>query len=333
MTAHLAPGTTDIDTLSEASAPVYKTVVVGVPLPMTARLLWTWLEAGHQVVEFWMPPGLDRGLSRRDRQLAVCRPGWSVAAALKRFEIPLRHVGRQDLAQDESLVERVAQSDLLLSCLYPYRLPPRLLKQAGGRALNLHPALLPAWRGCAPLASMVRAGRAALDGGVTLHVMVDKFDAGAIVAAIPVPLRPDQDWPRWSQALARASGALVRQGVEPFLRGEIDPRPQPASPTPRSLRADAEFVIDKTISHDRADMHLSLFGRYGSIDLKTDDRTVRVLGRMRSLGPPTGEPPKIGTFFVAMDLADARCRFRRRLPGASRRLRLNRLLSWLTAPY
>lgn len=315
------------------NAPVYRAVVAGVPSTMTARLLWRWLEAGHQVTELWMPAGLDRGMLRRERQLGFFRPGWSVAAAARRFNIPVRHVEREALAKDESLAESVERSDLILSCMFPYRVPSHLLTLAGGRALNLHPAMLPAWRGSAPMISMVRAGRAALDGGVTLHVMVDRFDAGAIVAAVPVPLDPGRDWIWWAQALSRASGDLVREGVEPFLRGEIDPRPQPASPTPYALRANAQFAIDKTTSYDQADRHLSLFGGYASRDLRTDDRTIRVLGRARSLGPPTGEPPRIGPFFVAMDLADARCRFRRRLPGASRRLRLKRLLRWVIAAY
>lgn len=324
---------TDVDTRNEMNAPVYRAVVVGVPSTMTARLLWRWLEAGHEVTELWMPAGLDRGMLRRERQLGFFRPGWSVAAAVRRFSIPVRDVGREILAKDESLARSVERSDLILSCMFPYRLPPHLLARAGGRALNLHPALLPAWRGCAPIDSMVQAGRAAVDGGVTLHVMVDKFDAGAIVAAVPVPLDPGKDLIWWAQALSRASGDLVHIGVEPFLRGEIEPRPQPDSPTPYAGKATAQFAIDKTTSFDQADRHLSLFGRSAALDLKTDDRTIRVLGRARSLGPPTGDPPRIGPFFVTMDLADARCRFRRRLPGASRRLRLKRLLRWTIAAY
>ncbi|MEO1223485.1 MAG: formyltransferase family protein [Pseudomonadota bacterium] len=315
------------------NAPVYRAVVAGVPSTMTARLLWRWLEAGHQVTELWMPAGLDRGMLRQERQLGIFRPGWSVAAAVRRFNIPVRDVGREVLAKDGSLAESVERSDLILSCLFPYRVPSHLLTLAGGRALNLHPAMLPAWRGSTPMLSMVRAGRAARDGGVTLHVMVDRFDAGAIVAAVPVPLHPGKDWIWWAQALSRASGDLVHVGVEPFLRGEIEPRLQPASPTPYAGRANAQFAIDRTTSYDQADRHLSLFGRSSALDLKTDDRTIRVLGRARSLGPPTGEPPRVGPFFVTMDLADARCRFRRRLPGASRRFRLKRLLRWIMAPY
>lgn len=280
-----------------------------------------------------MPAGLDRGMLRQERRLGFFRPGWSVTAAVSRFDIPVRDVQREVLATDEALARSVERSDLVLSCLFPYRVPSHLLAMAGGRALNLHPALLPAWRGCAPIDSMVQAGRAAADGGITLHVMVDKFDAGAIVAAVPVPLDPSKDMVWWAQALSRASGDLVHVGVEPFLRGEIEPRPQSASPTPYAGKANARFAIDKTTSHDQADRHLSLFGRTTTVDLKTDGRTIRVLGRARKLGPPTGRPPRIGPFFVSMDLGDARCRFRRRLPGASRRLRLKRLLRWVIAPY
>jgi hypothetical protein len=311
----------------------YRAVVLGDFSPMTARVVWTWLKRGNCIDFFGAYFDPKMAAIRLDRRLAWLRPGWSVSAALKRYRIPLIDVRNSGALKDPTLVRRVADADLLLSSLFQFKAPAVTLAAANGKALNLHPALLPAWRGSAPVHSMVQAGRAAEDGGVTLHVMVERFDAGDIVEAIAVPLRPDQDWNRWRQALARAAGTLVDRGILPFMAGEIEPKPQDTTPAPRSRTADRRFIIDSATTADEARAFLRLLGHAQSLDLNIGSEFVRIVGRIRRLGPPTGQLPQIHPLSVTMDLADARCRFRRRLSGASWRFRLRRLLSLISARY
>lgn len=311
----------------------YTAVVLGDYSPITARLVWAWLGRGHRIDSFWTCVEPKMAALRIDRQLAYVRPGWSVSAALKRHAVPVVEITRERLTEDQALGRRVAEADLLISCMFALRVPAGLLAAAGGRALNLHPALLPAWRGSAPLHSMVQAGRGAVDGGLTLHAMVERFDAGAIIASIAVPLAPGQTWIEWRLALARAAGAMVDRGIVPFMTGDIAPRPQGKSPTPYSRKADRHFVIDRGTQWEKADRLMTLLGRSQSVDLDTGRRLCRVVGGIRKLGPPTGQAARAGPFAVSMDLVDARCRFRRRLPGASRRFRLRQLWSLIKAPY
>jgi methionyl-tRNA formyltransferase len=71
-----------------------------------------------------------------------------------------------------STVERV------VVCAYGLYIPPRLLDQS--LWMNVHPSLLPRWRGAAPVERAILAGD--LETGVTIHETVAELDAGPVAA-------------------------------------------------------------------------------------------------------------------------------------------------------
>ena len=85
------------------------------------------------------------------------------------------------------LAERLAP-DLVLSVFYREMLPRRVLEAARVAALNLHPSLLPAYRGRAPINWVLVHGES--ETGVTLHHMIGRADAGDIVGQSAVPIAP-----------------------------------------------------------------------------------------------------------------------------------------------
>ena len=89
------------------------------------------------------------------------------------------HRGAEELAD-------CLDPDLILSVFYRDLLSDEVLRTARLAALNLHPSLLPAYRGRAPLNwALVNGER---ETGVTLHHMVAKADAGDIVAQRKIPI-------------------------------------------------------------------------------------------------------------------------------------------------
>jgi methionyl-tRNA formyltransferase len=75
---------------------------------------------------------------------------------------------------------RAVAPDLLLSVMFRQMLKAELLATAGQGALNLHPSLLPKFRGRSPINWVLVEGET--ETGVTLHHMVEKPDRGDIVA-------------------------------------------------------------------------------------------------------------------------------------------------------
>jgi methionyl-tRNA formyltransferase len=68
------------------------------------------------------------------------------------------------------------QVDRMVVCAYGLYIPPRLLEQS--LWLNVHPSLLPRWRGAAPVERAIIAGDET--SGVTIHRTVAELDAGPI---------------------------------------------------------------------------------------------------------------------------------------------------------
>jgi methionyl-tRNA formyltransferase len=84
---------------------------------------------------------------------------------------------------------RSAAPDFLFSFYYRQMLSPALLDIPPRGALNMHGSLLPKYRGRAPVNWAVLHGER--ETGATLHYMLEKPDAGDIVAQQAVPILPD----------------------------------------------------------------------------------------------------------------------------------------------
>ena len=114
---------------------------------------------------------------------------WYKTPAEAASEHGFRVIYSEDLGSGS--VEELAESlapDLILSVFYRDLLSERVLKAARLAALNLHPSLLPAYRGRAPINWVLVNGET--ETGVTLHHMVGRADAGDIVAQRAIPIEP-----------------------------------------------------------------------------------------------------------------------------------------------
>ncbi len=80
-------------------------------------------------------------------------------------------------------------AQVVVVAAYGLLIPESLLEQA--LWLNVHPSLLPRWRGAAPVERAIMAGDAAT--GVTIHRTVKELDAGPIAAQEAFPIGPADD--------------------------------------------------------------------------------------------------------------------------------------------
>lgn len=87
-------------------------------------------------------------------------------------------------------IERIGQlaPDMIFSFYYRHLLSDEILRLAPAGAFNLHGSLLPKYRGRAPLNWVLVNGET--ETGVTLHRMVKRADAGAIVAQQRITISP-----------------------------------------------------------------------------------------------------------------------------------------------
>lgn len=109
---------------------------------------------------------------------------------------------------------------------YGQIVPGALLDLPHG-ALNLHPSLLPRHRGASPIPAAILAGDA--ETGVTLMRMDRGLDTGPIVAQVHHPLDGRETAPFLEDVLEAEAGSLLDLNLRPWVRGELEPRPQSGS--------------------------------------------------------------------------------------------------------
>lgn len=107
---------------------------------------------------------------------------------------------------------------------YGYILKPPLLAMPSLGFLNIHPSLLPRYRGAAPIQRAILAGER--ETGVTVIVLSEQVDAGDITEQEAVPVGPDETAGELSQRLADAGARLVLNALARFGEGTATRTPQ-----------------------------------------------------------------------------------------------------------
>ena len=221
------------------------------------------------------------------------------------------------------------QVDVILSVHFARILPGALLSKLTIPVLNLHPTLLPAYRGATPLVSMVVDDAQDRFSGVTLHQIVPAIDAGPIFASCKVPFPKDKNMRRWELDLARAGAELVLKTVPAILRGEITPIEQSEEmATYRNTVAD-DLKITPARATDHVARLFETIGRARPLQIDVAEKSYAVTRISRKLGPPTGQPPRLGWLYIDADTADARVRLRRKPTWEGRRRRTEARLLYL----
>lgn len=95
--------------------------------------------------------------------------------------------------------------DVIFSFHYRHMLNDAIISSASRGAFNLHASLLPKYRGRAPLNWVLANGER--ETGVTLHHMVKRADAGAIIAQSKVPIADHDDALTLHHKMCAAAGA------------------------------------------------------------------------------------------------------------------------------
>jgi methionyl-tRNA formyltransferase len=125
-----------------------------------------------------------------------------------------------DVRQPERLHESVDVGgvEAMVVVAYGALIPEALLDRT--LWLNVHPSLLPRWRGAAPVERAIMAGDR--ETGVTIHRTTPELDAGPIAAQRAFPIEPDED----AGAVYAKAGALAAELLADVLGGTPDFRPQ-----------------------------------------------------------------------------------------------------------
>ena len=133
-------------------------------------------------------------------------------------------------------------ADLLVTCDYGQILAPATLATARCGGVNLHAALLPKYRGAAPINWAIYHGET--ETGVTVIHMTPRIDAGPSIAQTRVPIGPDETAAELEVRLAEIGARLMCEAIELLEAGRARPLPQDAAQAgkaPRLKKTDGQI--------------------------------------------------------------------------------------------
>jgi methionyl-tRNA formyltransferase len=183
--------------------------------------------------------------------------------------------------------ERIAEADpeVVAICAYGALIREPLLSEH--QMLNVHPSLLPRWRGAAPIERAIEAGDE--ETGVTIMRPTAEFDAGPIAVERAETIRPDDDYASLSARLAALGGELLVEALD--LEPSFREQPDTAVTYADKIRPE-DRLLDPKLTADLLERRVRALrphiGAY--VELPWDERLrVNSATLAADQGPPPGE--------------------------------------------
>jgi methionyl-tRNA formyltransferase len=191
-------------------APSLRIVYFGTPA-FAVPTLTALIRSRHKVVTLVSQPDRPKG---RGHHVAAT-PTKEVAVLTG---IPVLQPTR---LRDDAFLAAIAdlRPDLGVVAAYGRLLPDALLRIPRLGMINVHGSLLPKYRGAAPVHRAVIAGDTVT--GVTIMRVVTELDAGPMMAAVTVPIAPDDTSLDVENSLATSGATLLVDVVDHLSRGPI----------------------------------------------------------------------------------------------------------------
>jgi methionyl-tRNA formyltransferase len=183
-------------------------------------VLFAYHEMGHACLEALLALGAPVAALFSHRDAPGEEIWWRSCADLARANsIPVHlpdKIGAEEIAQVAAMRPAV-----VYSFYYRNLLPPALIALAPLGAYNLHGSLLPKYRGRAPVNWMLANGER--EAGATLHHMVERADAGDIVAQRAIEITDDDTALTLYRKIVPLGAELIRQ-YHPLIATRTAPR-------------------------------------------------------------------------------------------------------------
>ncbi len=153
--------------------------------------------------------------------------------------------------QPEKLTENVDmilsyQPNLILTCAYGQFVPSKILSYPKLGCINIHPSLLPKFRGGAPIHHAIMAGEKKT--GVSIMEMVKKMDAGKVYAQVTLDIEEDETQAELSSRLNVAACQLLKDSLQDYIDGKL----------PGIEQDEDKVIIGNNISREEEEVHFSL---------------------------------------------------------------------------
>lgn len=161
------------------------------------------LHVGYDIVAAYCQPARPAGRGKRPRPVPV-------AARAAELGVPVREL--QSFRDGRAIEDfRALGVEIGVVAAYGVLLPPRLLEIPKLGFLNIHPSLLPRWRGAAPVQRAIMEGDSVT--GVCIMQVVEELDAGPVLLSRTEEIFPGDDAGTLGRRLSVFGASLIVEAV------------------------------------------------------------------------------------------------------------------------
>jgi len=136
----------------------------------------------------------------------------------------------------------VCRPDILVSFAYGKIFGPKFMALFPRGGINVHPSLLPRWRGSSPIQHAILAMDS--ETGISIQTIAPEMDTGDLLLVSRIPLGGRETTRTLSEHCARLSAPLVVEVLDQIERGTAKARPQIGAPTYCSKISKEDGLID-----------------------------------------------------------------------------------------
>jgi methionyl-tRNA formyltransferase len=175
-----------------------------------ATVLRRLADSPHRPALVVTPPDTRRGRGRR-----LASP--AAADAARDLDLPLHQTPSVNSPESIEAI-RSAGPAAIAVCAFGQLIKEPLLSEF--LMLNVHPSLIPRWRGAAPIERTLMSGEALT--GVTIMRVTEGLDSGPVALAEEVRIENGDDYASLSARLAEAGGELLVRALDRLAEGELE---------------------------------------------------------------------------------------------------------------
>jgi methionyl-tRNA formyltransferase len=186
-----------------------RTVYLGTS-DFAAAVLRGLADSSHRPLLVVTPPDRPRGRGRKTLPPPV-------AEVARELEIELLQA---ESVNDEAVLERIraARPEVAAVCAFGQMIREPLLSELP--MLNVHPSLLPRWRGAAPIERAIMAGDRST--GVSIMRVTAGLDSGPVALREEVGIGQEEDFKALSARLASLGGELLVRALDLDAEGRLE---------------------------------------------------------------------------------------------------------------
>ena len=202
-----------------------------------------------------------------------------IAAYAREHELPLWQTSSLRGPEAEARLREARPEGMALAA-FAALVPANLLDLTPGGILNVHPSVLPRWRGASPIQGALRAGDSGT--GVSIIRLVETLDAGPILLQELVPIAAEDDYSTLEPRLAAIGARLLVRA----LRERPTPVPQDDSQATYAGRIEREDAhIDWALSTQSIWNVVRAYRGWPQAFTGFDGRVLKVLRAWPAEGP------------------------------------------------